>query len=48
MTLLDVIDFDKIWTVKSMWENKFFWAMGESGRVFDLEFMRKSKLNFFF
>ena len=24
MTLLDVIDLDKIWTVNSMWENEFF------------------------
>ena len=28
MTLLDVMDLDKIWTVNSMGENKFFeeWA----------------------
>ena len=28
MTLLDVIDLDKIWTVNFIWENKFFepWA----------------------
>ena len=31
MTLLDFIDFDKIWTVNSMWENKFFKPWAEVG-----------------
>ena len=44
MTLLDVIDLDEILTVNSMWEI-FFWAIGESGRGFGLEVMRKSKFN---
>ena len=43
MTLLDVNDLDKIWTVNSIWEKKFE-AMRESGRGFSFEFMRKSKL----
>ena len=31
MTLLDVIDLDKILTVNSMWENKFFEPWVEVG-----------------
>ena len=42
MFLLDVVDLYKIWTVNSMWQKKF-WTIGESGRGFGLEIMRKSK-----
>ena len=41
MTLLDVIDLDKIW--KFYVRKQIFWAMGESGRGFFFEFMRKLK-----
>ena len=40
MFLLDVVDLYKIWTVNSMWQKKF-WTIGESGRGFGLEIMRK-------
>ena len=43
---MSVIDLDEILTVNSMWQNKN-WAMGESEGGFGLEFIRKSKLNFF-
>ena len=44
MTLLDVIDLDRIW--KFYVGKQFFWAVGKSGRGFGLELMRKQ--NFFF
>ena len=43
MTLLDVMNLDEILTVNSMWEDKFFFTMGESGCSYGLEVMRKSK-----
>ena len=38
MTLLEVIDLDKILTVNSMWENKFFepWAQVGAALVWNL------------
>ena len=41
MTLLDVIDLDKILTVNSMWEKEFFEPWVKVG--FGWEFMKKSK-----
>ena len=44
VTLLDVIDFDNIWTLNSMWKKQISWAMGEITRGLGSEFMRNSKL----
>ena len=43
MTLLDVIDLDKIWTVNSMWQKKFFEPWAKVGAALGLKLWKKEK-----
>ena len=43
MTLFDLVDLDKIWTVNFV-TKKIVWGIGETGRGTGLEVIRTSKL----